>query len=114
MMSLSPQGTVCSTGGVPGIRFVTTQDAILSAGSWKFQWKLQSEEGGRDANTAAHTICVLVTPPLESEGKSKTLSPLQEGRMGNGRIPTGTGDSKLEYPLTGTNAAVLSGFCIAV
>ena len=58
-----PQGTVCSTGGVPGIRFVTTQDAVLSAGKLEISVEAQSEEGGRDANTAAHTICVLVTPP---------------------------------------------------
>lgn len=58
-----PGGTICSTQGIPEIRFVTTQDAVLPAGSLQVSVSAQSDEGGRDSNVAANTVKVMITPP---------------------------------------------------
>lgn len=68
-----PAGTVCSTGGTDGLRFVTSQQGVLSAGSLQVSIPARAEAGGRGSNTAANTVTVLVTPPPGIEGVGNPL-----------------------------------------
>ena len=58
-----PEGTVCAVSQEEGLRFVTTRKGILKAGDFSVSVPAASEEGGAQANAAAETIKVLVTPP---------------------------------------------------
>lgn len=57
-----PAGTVCAAPGGE-IRFVTTEDAVLKAGSYEVDVPACAETGGRSGNASAESITVLVTPP---------------------------------------------------
>lgn len=59
-----PQGTVCSLSGTEGIRYVTTEEATLTAGNLTVEVPAESELGGNDKNTGQDTIVVMVTPPV--------------------------------------------------
>ena len=59
-----PIGTICCTSNTEkGIRFETTEDAILPPGATSVNVKAKSLEGGKDKNVAANTITVMVSPP---------------------------------------------------
>lgn len=58
-----PAGTVCSTPGVDGIRFVTTTEDFLPGGETQVYVSAQAEKGGEASNTAANTITVMINPP---------------------------------------------------
>ena len=59
------RGTVCAVSQEEGLRFVTTRKGILKAGDFSVSVPAASEEGGAQANAAAETIKVLVTPLRE-------------------------------------------------
>lgn len=56
-----PEGTVCATSGENSIRFITLEDAVISAGNLYVEVDAQSEKAGRDSNTNAQTINIIVT-----------------------------------------------------
>ncbi|HIR56099.1 MAG TPA: baseplate J/gp47 family protein [Candidatus Gallacutalibacter pullicola] len=58
-----PAGTICATAGENGIRFVTTEDAVLAAEALSVSVPARAESGGQAGNAAADTVCVLVTVP---------------------------------------------------
>ncbi len=107
-----PAGTVCSTGGVQGIRFATTQEAVLTAGQLQVSAPAQSEQGGREANTAAYTISVLITPPPGIEGVENPL-PFTGGEDGetDGSLRDRIVQSWNTIP-NGTNAAFYRDFVL--
>ena len=68
-----PKGTICSTAGVDGVRYVTTEDAVLVAGgNGTVTVPAEAEEGGTKGNTSTNTITVLVTPPRRIVGVTNT------------------------------------------
>lgn len=58
-----PSGTICSTPGIEEERFVTTEDAVLTAGKLSIDVNASAEDGGNSSNVCANTITVMVTPP---------------------------------------------------
>lgn len=58
-----PSGTICSTAGVNGTRYETTEDAVLSAGNLSVTVSAKSCGGGADKNASIGSITVMVTPP---------------------------------------------------
>ena len=107
-----PPGTVCSTGGSQGLRFVTSQEGVLPAGSLEVLVPAQAETGGRSSNTAANTVHVWVTPPPGIEGVGNPL-PFTGGEDGET-------DEQLRARITaswniipnGTNAAFYRDFAL--
>lgn len=62
-----PPGTVCSTAGENGARYVTTQAAELPAGELSVTVPAQAQEPGKAGNALAGTVTVLVTMPAAAE-----------------------------------------------
>ena len=60
---LIPKGTVCSTTGVNGTRYETTDDAVLDAGKLSITVNAQSCEGGADKIASKGSVTVMVDPP---------------------------------------------------
>lgn len=58
-----PEGTICATADVDGVRFETLQDAVLCAGDLSVNVNARSLDGGKDKNVLANKITVMVTPP---------------------------------------------------
>lgn len=58
-----PAGTVCSTADVDGVRFETTETAVLNVNELSVDVKAEASLGGKNSNVAAGKIVVLVTPP---------------------------------------------------
>lgn len=59
-----PVGTVCCTGSIEdGLRFETTSEGILLAGTTSVDVEAQSLEGGKDKNVSRGTISIMVSPP---------------------------------------------------
>lgn len=56
-------GTICSTAQTEGIRYVTTEDAVLEAGKTSIEVSAEAEEGGSRGNCIAGSITNMVTPP---------------------------------------------------
>ncbi|MVB11114.1 Baseplate J-like protein [Caprobacter fermentans] len=56
-------GIVCSTAGANPVRYVTTQAAVLKAGTLSVDVPAAAQESGCAGNTEAGTVSVLVTPP---------------------------------------------------
>lgn len=64
---LIPKGTVCAAAGETGPRFITAEDAVLAAGERTIQVRAVSQQGGKEANAAAGSITLLLTPPAGVE-----------------------------------------------
>lgn len=60
---LIPIGTICSTTGVNGTRYETTETVTLTAGDLSVTANARSCEGGADKNASVGSIKVMVTPP---------------------------------------------------
>lgn len=73
-----PAGTICSTGAVQDIRFVTVQEEILPAGGVRITVPAQALHGGKTGNVAAGAVNVMVTPPQGMETVAN-LSPFRGG-----------------------------------
>ncbi len=56
-------GTVCSTTGVNGLRFVTAAAAVLPAGQLSVTVAARADQGGEDYNVAPGRVTVMITPP---------------------------------------------------
>ena len=56
-------GTICSTAQTEGVRYVTTNDAVLEAGKTSVEVSAEAEEGGSIGNCVADSITTMVTPP---------------------------------------------------
>lgn len=65
-----PAGTVCTTTGL--VRFVTTQDAVIPAGSLSVDVPAQAEQAGAAGNVAEGTVTVMVSAPA---GVSACVNP---------------------------------------
>lgn len=61
-----PAGTVCMTSGL--VRFQTTQDAVLAAGTSRVDVPAQAVEPGRCGNVIAGSICSLSAAPTGITG----------------------------------------------
>jgi len=61
-----PAGTVCMTSGL--VRFRTTQDAVLAAGSSRVDVPAQAVESGNSGNVIAGSICSLSAAPMGITG----------------------------------------------
>ncbi|MDU7338448.1 MAG: baseplate J/gp47 family protein [Clostridium sp.] len=64
---LIPKGTVCSVSGENSLRFETTKEVTLTAGSRTVQVPAVAQQGGKPTNTAANTVTLLLTPPAGIE-----------------------------------------------
>ena len=62
-----PAGTVCSTTGEAGARFLTQEDAVLPAGGLSVTAAAKAQEGGRGTNAAPGTVTLMMTPPAGVE-----------------------------------------------
>lgn len=60
---LIPIGTICSTTGVNGTRYKTTQTTVLKSGDLSVTVNAQSCEGGADKNASIGSITVMIDPP---------------------------------------------------
>lgn len=59
-----PAGTVCCTGSSDdSLRFQTTEDGTLLAGTTSCEVEAESLEGGQDKNVSSGTIGIMVLPP---------------------------------------------------
>lgn len=58
-----PAGTICSTKGDSAKRFITTENAVLTAGKKSVTVRAQAEKSGKEYNAAANTVTVMVTAP---------------------------------------------------
>lgn len=58
-----PAGTVCSTAGADGLRYVTLEPVVLKAGETEVYATAEAEVPGEQSNTLSETISVMVTPP---------------------------------------------------
>lgn len=67
-----PAGTVCGIQG-SGKQFVTTQEAVLQAGTLGVNVPAQAAEGGAEYNAAANTITVMINPPQGIAAVTNTL-----------------------------------------
>ena len=56
-----PKGTICATSGVNSIRFITLDDAVISAGNLYAEVTAQSEEAGKASNANSGTVTIMVT-----------------------------------------------------
>lgn len=61
-----PHGTVCSTSGQKPVRFITTEDAVISSGTLSVSVSAQALEAGICGNAAAKVITVVVTPGISN------------------------------------------------
>lgn len=59
-----PKGTICSTSGDKGVRFITTEDSYIAAGMKAIYVRAEAMEYGNRGNVATGTVTVLVTLPL--------------------------------------------------
>lgn len=59
-----PEKTVCAIAAEDICQYVTTQEAVLSAGETKVTVPAEATIEGRDGNCAAEKITVMITPPV--------------------------------------------------
>ncbi|HAN43836.1 MAG TPA: hypothetical protein DCP97_00450 [Ruminococcaceae bacterium] len=57
-----PAGIICSTSGENALRFETTQQAVLYAGSLYADAPARAVEAGAKSNVAANTVNIMITP----------------------------------------------------
>lgn len=58
-----PEGTVCSTAQSDGVRYLTTNDAVLKAGETYVYISAEAEKAGIAGNCLENTITLMITPP---------------------------------------------------
>lgn len=58
-----PLGTVCAVDKESTVRYITTQEATLKANTVSIVVKAAAKDGGRDGNTAANTVQIMITNP---------------------------------------------------
>lgn len=58
-----PKGTICSTTGINGVRFITLEDAYITSGETSVSVLAMSETPGYLTNTPKNTITVMITLP---------------------------------------------------
>lgn len=67
-----PQKTVCAIAAEDVCQYVTTQEAVLSAGTTSITVPAEATIEGRDGNCAAEKITVMITPPV---GIDRVINP---------------------------------------
>ena len=69
-----PAGTVCSTTGSGGLRFLTTAETTLPSGQLSATVAAQADEGGDAYNVSIGRVTVLITPPPGITGVSNGVA----------------------------------------